>query len=163
MNAKSAGLHAIGTGKYRPAVLPQVGSVVAVARATFLALGCVTLVCAFEPLCLAFEAPKTIQGDPSTLHHHRFLWTITADLDGNVVVENSRLHTRCKTVLGSVVSTYVGDGNLVYLRSQEIASDELFTLDGRNCREARKVKALDVQSERKSIAILRANGLCTSQ
>ena len=133
----------------------------AFAAALILASGSVRLAIASEPPCVAFEATKGIQSGLSTFRHDRFPWTVTADLDGNLVIENSRRHTSCKTVLDSVISVYVGDRNLINLRSLEIASDELFTLDGRNCREARKVKALDVESEMKSTAILRANGLCT--
>jgi hypothetical protein len=63
-----------------------------------------------------------------------------ADLDGNVTIQNAEKKSVCKTKLDSVVSVYFGNGKLVYFRSADVASDELFTLDGLSCKEARKIE-----------------------
>jgi hypothetical protein len=118
---------------------------------------------ASDQSCTAFEATNSIQGDIVSFHHDRFPWTITVDLDGNLAIENAQRHTRCTTVLNSVVAAYVGSQRLIYLRTLEIASDELFTLDGFTCWEVRNVKGLDVESESNSIEILRANGVCAGK
>jgi hypothetical protein len=115
-----------------------------------------------ERPCSAFEATKTLDGDTATFRDARFPWKVTAALDGKVVIENTRKKTTCSTNLESVVSVYIGSGDLIYFRSVEIASDELFTLNGFSCKDASKVKPLDAKSEAKTRKILRAGGICTT-
>jgi len=111
--------------------------------------------------CSAFEATKTLNGNTATFRDDHFPWKITADLDGKIVIENKTKKTTCSTNIESVVSVYMGNSNLIYFRSVEIASDELFTLNGFSCKDAAKMKPLDAKSEAKSLRILRANGICT--
>lgn len=89
-----------------------------------------------------------------------FPWKVTADLDANVAIENTATKSICRTKLESVIKVYFGDGRLIYFRSAEISRDELFTLDGLSCREARTVKQLDSKSEAKTIRVLRSMGIC---
>jgi hypothetical protein len=113
------------------------------------------------PPCSAFEATKSIQGITMTFRDDRFPWKVTADLDANVVIENAPKKTTCSTHIESVVSVYMGKGDLIYFRSAEIASNELFTLNGFSCKDAAKPKMLDA-SEAKTRRILRAKGICAT-
>jgi hypothetical protein len=112
--------------------------------------------------CSAFSAAKSIAGNTATFQDNRFPWKVTADLDGKITIENTRKKTRCSADVESVVSVYIGKGDLIYFRSTEIASDELFTLNGFSCKQAAKVKRLSAGSESKAQNTLRANGICTT-
>ena len=111
--------------------------------------------------CSAWESKKSIDGGTMTFRLEPFPWKVTADLDANVAIENTTSKSVCKTKLESVTHVYFGKGKLVYFRSAEIARDELFTLDGFSCKEARKVKQLDSKSEAKTTRLLRSVGICT--
>jgi hypothetical protein len=111
--------------------------------------------------CSAWESKKSIEGSTMTFRLEPFPWKVTADLDANVAIENTVTKSVCKTKLESVINVYFGDGKLIYFRSAEIASDELFTLDGSSCKEARKVKQLDPKSEAKTARLLRSLGICS--
>jgi hypothetical protein len=111
--------------------------------------------------CSAWESKKSIDGSTMTFHQEPFPWKVTADLDANVTIENTATKSICKTKLESVIKVYFGDGKLIYFRSAEISSDELFTLDGFSCKEARKVKQLQLKSEARTTRLLRSIGICT--
>lgn len=87
-------------------------------------------------------------------------WKVTADLDANVTIENAAKKSACKTKLESVISVYLGGGDLIYFRSSEISNDELFTLDGLSCKEVRKGRHLLLKSEAKTTRVLRSLGIC---
>lgn len=132
-------------------------------RRTILAVVLLTAACPrFSPCqsCAAWETKKSIEGSTITFLLEPFPWKVTADLDANVSIENTTLKSVCKTKLESVTHVYFGRGKLVYVRSAEIASDELFTFDGFSCKEARKVKQLDSKSEANTTRLLRSAGLC---
>ena len=111
--------------------------------------------------CSALESKKSIDGSTTTFRLEPFPWKVTADLDGNVTIQNTAKKSTCSTKLESVINVYFGDGKLIYFRSTEIASDELFTFDGFSCKEARKVKQLDPKSEARTTRLLRSLGICS--
>jgi hypothetical protein len=113
--------------------------------------------------CSAWESKKSIDGGTTTFLLEPFPWKVTTDLDANVAIENTATKSICKTKLESVVKVYFGDSKLIYFRSADIASDELFTLDGVSCKEARKVKQLDPKSEAKTTHLLRSVGICSGK
>lgn len=113
--------------------------------------------------CSEWESKKSIDGSTMTFRLDPFPWIVTADLDGNVTIQNAEKKSVCKTKFDSVVSVYFGSGRLVYFRSADIASDELFTLDGLSCKEARKMKDLGQKSEAKTTCLLRSLGICKHQ
>jgi hypothetical protein len=110
--------------------------------------------------CSAWESKKSIDGGTTSFRLEPFPWKVTADLDANVAIENTGTKSICKTKIESVIKVYFGDGKLIYFRSADIASDELFTLDGFSCKEVRKVKQLDPKSEAKTTHLLRSVGIC---
>jgi type 1 fimbria pilin len=110
--------------------------------------------------CSAWESKKSIDGITMTFRLEPFPWKVTADLDGNVTIQNTAKKSTCTAKVESVISVYFGDGKSIYFRSTEISSDELFTLDGLSCKEARKPKQLD-PSEAKTIRLLRSLGICS--
>jgi len=111
--------------------------------------------------CSAWESNKSIDGTTTTFRLEPYPWKVTTDLDANVAIENTATKSICKTKLESVIKVYFGDGKLIYFRSAEISSDELFTLDGSSCKEARKVKQLYPKSEAKTTRLLRSIGICS--
>jgi len=111
--------------------------------------------------CTAWESEKSIDGSTMTFHREPFPWKVTADHEANVTIENTASKSMCKTKLESVIKVYFGDGKLIYLRNTEIASDELFTLDGFSCKEARKVRQLHPKSEARTTRLLRSIGICS--
>ena len=113
--------------------------------------------------CSAWESKKSIDGGTTSFRLEPFPWKVTTDLDANVAIENTSTKSICKTKLESVIKVYFGDGKLIYFRSADIASDELFTLDGVSCKEARKVKQLDSKSEARTTHLLRSFGICAGK
>jgi hypothetical protein len=110
--------------------------------------------------CSAWESKKSIDGSTMTFRLEPYPWKVTADLDANVVIENIATNSVCKTKLESVIKVYFGDGKLIYFRSADISSDELVTLDGASCKEARKARQLHPKSEAKTTRLLRSMGIC---
>ncbi len=110
--------------------------------------------------CSAWESRKSIDGNVMTFRLEPYPWKVVADLDANVTIENTVKKSTCKTKFESVVSVYFGNGKLIYFRSADISSDQLFTLDGFSCKEARTVKQLDGTSEAKTTRLLRSLGIC---
>jgi hypothetical protein len=110
--------------------------------------------------CSAWKSTKSIDGNTMTFRVDPFPWKVTADLNANVLIENSIAKSVCRAKLESVIEVYFGESKLIYFRSAEISSDELFTLDGMSCKEARKVKQLDPKSEAKTTRLLRSIGIC---
>jgi hypothetical protein len=113
--------------------------------------------------CSAWESKKSIDGSTMTFRLEPFPWKVTADLDADVAIENTATKSVCRTKLESVIKVYFGGGKLLYFRSAEISSDELFTLDGFSCKEARKVRQLYPRSEAKTTRLLRSVGICSGK
>jgi len=115
-----------------------------------------------RPTCQAVEATKTIQGETSTFTLDKSPWKVTSGLDSTLVIANVDTKTSCTTNLESVITAYFGK-DVIYLRSTEIASDQLFALNGRSCKEAAKPKTLDGRSEARVQEQLLAAGLCAAR
>ena len=111
--------------------------------------------------CSAWESKKSIDGSSMTFRLDPYSWRVRADLNGDITIENSSTRSTCKTRLNDVLAVYLGRNNLIYLRVSDISTDELFTLDGRSCREAQKVRQLDLKSEASSLRILQSIGICS--
>jgi hypothetical protein len=111
--------------------------------------------------CTAWESRKSIDGIKMIFELDPHPWKVTADLDANVTIRNTAKKSSCKTQLESVSKVYFGSGDLIYFRSTEIASDELFTVNGLTCKEVRKVRQLDQKSEANTTRILRSLGICS--
>jgi len=105
----------------------------------------ITCASAQRPTCQAFEAKKTIQGGTSTFTLDKSPWKVTSESDSTLVIANTETKTSCTTSLESVLTAYFGR-DVIYLRSTEIASDQLFTVNGRSCKETAKPKPLDGRS-----------------
>ena len=120
-----------------------------------------TIACAGEQrsACQAVEAKKTIRGTTSTFTLDASPWTVTADLDAALTVANTEKRTSCSTSVESVLTAYIGT-DLIYLRSTEIASDLLLTLNASSCQQAAPPRTLDGSSETLVNEQLMAIGLC---
>ena len=116
-----------------------------------------------DDACSTFEAAKSLDGKTATFRDERSPWVVTADLDGKVTVHDTKKSTSCSTTVDSVVSVYLGAGAVIYFRSLEIASDNLFAIDGRSCADAGEPVRLDPTSAEKSNTLMRAVGICTSR
>jgi len=110
--------------------------------------------------CSAWRSKKSVDGSITTFRLEPFPWKVTTDLDANVAIENAVTKSTCSTKLESVIGVYFGRGHLIYLRSAEVSSDELFTFDGLSCKEVRKVKQLPPKSEAETTRFLRSIGIC---
>jgi len=62
----------------------------------------------------------------------------------------------------SVVSVYMGGGDVIYFRSTEIASDQVIPIDGRSCKDAGKTTTLDPAKQDASKSVLRGIGICAT-
>src|SRR5271167_1215108 len=76
--------------------------------------------------CSVVETNRSTNGTTAIFTREPFPWKVTVDLSDHVTIENSELKTKCTTDLSSVVTVFVGKGNLIYLRSLEIANDQVF-------------------------------------
>ena len=113
--------------------------------------------------CSAWEAKKEVTGEKSVFRVEGSPWKITTDLDANVTIENGAKKTSCAAKLESVMKAYFGPGDRIYLRSQEVGSDDLYTFSGTTCKEARGVRHLSVSSEAKNKQVLQALGICDAK
>lgn len=120
------------------------------------AIACST---AQRPACQAFEAKKTIDGSTSTFTLDNSPWKVTSTLDAALTIQNAEKKTSCSTNVESVLTAYFGR-DVIYLRSTEIASDLLFTLNGNSCEQADPPKPLDGESEARVNEQLLAIGIC---
>ena len=118
---------------------------------------------ATDDSCSAFEATKSLEGNTATFRDERFPWIVTADLDAKVTIQNTKQKTSCSTTVESVVSVYMGAGDVIYFRSLEIASDNLYPVNGLSCTDSGESVRLDPTSAEKSRNLIRASGICATQ
>ena len=114
-----------------------------------------------RPACQAFEAKKTIDGSTSTFTLQSSPWTVTSTLDAALTIANTEKQTSCSGNAESVLTAYFGR-DVIYLRSTEIASDLLLTLNATTCMQSAPPTTLDGESETRVNEQLLAIGICPS-
>jgi hypothetical protein len=109
--------------------------------------------------CQAFEAKKMIDGSTSTFTLENSPWRVTSTLDAALTIANIDKKTSCSTSAESVLTAYFGR-DVVYLRSTDIASDLLLTVNGDSCLQTKAPMTLDGTSEARVNEQLMAIGVC---
>jgi len=86
-------------------------------------------------------------------------WRVTIDLPTATVEVTGGLG-RCKTTLEDISGVYMGRGARIIFRLAQVASEQLFTIDARTCRDISKPVDIDTANANAFHKVLREHHIC---